>query len=148
MIRDKRQALEDLLAGWTEYVRDGRSKGYENAYPVEYVTFLEHLYCEVADTLTAGTSPADFVRDTLLPLFGGEPAPRAVYGWTENDVLERWDELRSWGEVVDKEMPVDDALKLLEDALAVNLTYIAGDEAINEAIRSYVAENSLGVEQT
>lgn len=145
MIEDKRQALDDLLMGWRNYVFDGLTKRYD-AYPAEYVTFLDHLYCENTKALIAGIDPADFLREHLLPLFGVEPAPRVMYGWTEQDVLGHWDDLRSWGEVANEEMPVEDAVKLLEEALAKDATYTSGDESLDAAIQKYATEKGLVVD--
>lgn len=146
MIQDKWQALEDLLAGWKHYVLDGYQKGYENAYPLGYVTATERLYQKAVDVRLAGGDPSEFAREHLLPLLGIEPPPRVVYGWTEGDVLGRWDELRSWGEVEDQDMPMEDALKLLEEALARDVTYTRGDELLEEAVTGYAAKNGLAIQ--
>ena len=146
MTQDKWQALEDLLAGWKHYVLGGFQKGYENAYPLGYVTATERLYQKAVDARLAGGDPSEFAREHLLPLVGIEPPPRVVYGWTEGDVLGRWDELRSWGEVKDQDMPMEDALKLLEEALARDATYTRGDELLEEAVTRYAAKNGLEIQ--
>lgn len=118
MIQDKQQALLDLLGGWKDYVFEGLAQGHEAAYPAEYVSFLERLYPKATDALLAGMEPAQFVREQLLPLFGGEPVPKAVYGWTERDVLGHWEELRSCEEVMDQDLAEGAALEILDDALS------------------------------
>ena len=143
MIQDKWQALEDLLAGWKHYVLGGYQKGYENAYPLGYVTATERLYQKAVDARLAGTNPSEFACEHLLLLLDVEPPPKVVYGWTEGDVLGRWDELRSWGEVKDQDMPMEDALKLLEEALSKDVTYTRGDELLEEAVIRYAVKNNL-----
>lgn len=132
MIQDKRQALDDLLAGWKNYVFDGLEKRYD-AYPAEYVSFLNHLYRKATDALIAGTDPADFIRDTLMPLFKGEAVPPSrgerlekssetpVYPqpWTLKTVFERFARLRARGAVQwSTTLQDEEAEAVLNDAIA------------------------------
>jgi len=149
VLQDKQQALIDLIAGWKEYVRDGFAKERtRHSYPPAYVSFLEQLVIEAHDALHTGTDPADFIRDRLPPLFGGEAPPNAIYGWTEKDVLSYWNQLREWGEVVDRDLTVEVALEILAEAFEDwQVRWEAGNEDLMAAVDRYVEANGLRREQ-
>lgn len=154
MIQDKSQALDDLLAGWKNYVFDGLAKRYD-AYPAEYVSFLERLYYRATDALLARTDPADFIRDTLLPLFDGEAVPHSrgeqlekssempVYPppWTLKTVFERFARLRAGGAVQwSTTLQDEEARARLNDAITQGQRLKRTDkEVIDDALLLYLS---------
>jgi len=144
MVKDKNQALLDLLLGWTQFV-GSRSRGpNRDTYPESYATLAHCLYTEANATLEKEGDAATFIRDRLLPLFGGEAPTNAVYGWTEKDVLSYWNQLREWEEVVDQDLSVEVALEILAEAFEDwQVRWEAGNEDLMAVVDRYVEANGL-----